>query len=467
MTTTGLAQEAGGDGQQAVIADRYARLQRRYDIEVRLAESLGAGCDFAELFTAISALTDRHLWLFDPAGMPVMCSGVVSERETPDIRSLCAEFVDPGDSVRLGIARTRTGVARRCLLTPVHDPESREVTDWLVLAEGARQFGGYDRWLLDRGRTYLARHRSLHSAIRRSAAELRRGLVERLLRRTEVDRGPVDYAARIGIQAESTCVVVAMDDSVLANGIGDIEALIVELGRLIDGQIFGARTVRGPALIVDAGVSERVDDSRLIEDVCRALSATLPCDGVQCGVSGAVSVATISDGYEEALEVVACLDRFTAEHTRVLSVRDLGPARILVANGNIAAIRRYVEHVFGPLWTEKSDGDMETLMSTLAQFSRDGHNVRRTAVALSVHENTVRQRLARVRKQTGLDVLNDPFAQLSVHTALAIVALRNRAHPLWDPRARGLPRLDRLPRDVGLVHRGARDRRRDDSGDVG
>lgn len=466
MATTGLPHDA--DGNLSVsLADRYARLQRRYDIEIRLADSLGSGCDFAELFAAISALTDRHLWLFDPAGQPVMCSAAAPEGETPDIRSLCTEFADSGEEVRLGIARARTGVARRCLLTPVHDAESGEITDWLMLAEGARQFGGYDRCLLDRGRTYLARHRSLHRAIRRSASELRRGLVERLLRRTEVDRGPVDYATRIGIRAESTCVVIAMDDSVRSTGLGDLDALIAELGQLVDGQIFGARTARGPALIVDAGVSERVDDSRLIEDVCRALSVTLPAEGIQCGVSGAVSVAAISDGYDEALEVVACLDRFTAEHTRILSVRDLGPARILVANGNIAAIRRYVEHVFGPLWTEKSDSDMETLMTTLAQFSRDGHNVRRTAAALSVHENTVRQRLARVRKQTGLDVLNDPFAQLSVHTALAIVALRNRAHPLWDPRARGLPRLDRSPRDVGPGDRYTRGRGAQDRGDVG
>nr|WP_158097793.1 PucR family transcriptional regulator [Gordonia lacunae] len=452
MTTTGPAHGADRDTQVS-LADRYARLQRRYDIEVRLAESLGSGCDFAELFAAISALTDRALWLFDPAGQPVMCSVELPQCETPDIRALCAEFADRTAPVRLGIARTRAGVARRCLLTPVHDAESGEITDWLMLAEGARNIGGYDRCLLDRGRTYLARHRTLHRAIRRSAAEIQRGLVERLLRRSGVDRDPVDHATRIGIRAESTCIVVAMDDSVLSAGFGDIDALIAELGRLVDGQIFGARTARGPALIVDAGVSERVDDSRLIEDVCRALSATLPPDGVQCGVSGVVSAAAISDGYEEALEVVACLDRFTAEHTRILSVRDLGPARILVANGNIAAIRRYVEHVFGPLWTEKSDSDMETLMTTLAQFSRDGHNVRRTAAALSVHENTVRQRLARVRKQTGLDVLNDPFAQLSVHTALAIIALRNRAHPLWDPRARGLLRLDRLRHDVESVDR--------------
>nr|WP_223204810.1 PucR family transcriptional regulator [Gordonia jinghuaiqii] len=263
-------------------------------------------------------------------------------------------------------------------------------------------------------------------------------LVERLLQRGENDERMAAYARRVGIGPGSTCVVVAMDDSACPGGVGDIEALSTALQNSTGGAVLGARTVRGPALIVDAGVAERIGDARLIEEICTVLSTALPDQRVQCGVSGAVGVDGIADGYAEALEIVACLDRFTAEHTRVLSVRDLGPARILVANGNIAAIRRYVEHTLGPLWTDHADSDMENLMATLAQFSRVGHSVRRTAISMSVHENTVRQRLAKVRKLTGLDMLNDPFAQLSVHTALAIIALRDRVHPLWDPRARDL-----------------------------
>lgn len=449
---------AGGPGEGTLgvngsaLADRYARLQRQHEMEVRLAESLGSGCDYAEFFRALAALTDLPLWLFDPAGRLVLSSADARQCEAPDVQSLWAEFADQDQEVYLGIARTPGGVARRCLLTPVRELRTSRPTDWLMMTEGMRHLGGYDRYLIDRGGVYLARHRSLHHAVRRAASDRTQGLVEKLLRRTGRGRDSADHAGEIGIDAASTCVVVAMDDSGLSTGIGEIDTLISTLGKVLDTRIFGARTPRGPALIIDAGVSERMDDSRLIEDVCRALSISLPRSGVQCGVSSAVGTAAISDGYEEALEVVACLERFTAEHTRVLSVRDLGPARILVANGNIAAIRRYVEHTFGPLWTEQADGDMDTLMSTLAQFSRDGHNVRRTAVALSVHENTVRQRLARVRRLTGLDVLNDSFAQLSVHTALAIVALRNRAHPLWDPRARALqqPRGSRdNTRDVG------------------
>lgn len=443
------ADDRGSRRDSPQLAERYTSLLRQHEIEVRLADRLGSGCEFPAMFASIVALSDLPIWLFDAAGLVVLQSG--ENQESLDISSLCAELGSREQKCRMAIARTASGVARRCLVAPVLGAETDDMLGWLVMGAGVRNFGGLDYCLLDRGRIYLARHHKLHQAMQRSVADLTRGLVERLLRHGEQDGSPAEYALQIGIEADSTCVIVAIDDSALPGGIEDIDALIASLQELVAGRVFGARTLRGPALIIDAGVAERIDDSRMIEAVCRALSASLPDSGVQCGVSSAVGIDSITDGYDEALEIVACLERFTADHTRILSVRDLGPARILVANGNIAAIRRYVEHTLGPLWSDHADNGMETLLATLAQFSRVGHNVRRTAAVMSVHENTVRQRLARVRKLTGLDMLNDPFAQLSVHTALAIIALRNRAHPLWDPRARALQRSSRFRHEGGEI----------------
>ena len=53
--------------------------------------------------------------------------------------------------------------------------------------------------------------------------------------------------------------------------------------------------------------------------------------------------------------------------------------------------------------------------------------MRRTATRLSVHENTVRLRLSRVHALTGLDVTGDATHQLSIHTALLVLRLRD--HP--------------------------------------
>lgn len=417
------------------LVDRYALLLAQHEIEVRLADRLGSGCEFPELFAAVAESSDLPMWVFDTRGPVVLRSGD-KELDEPDIASICADARSGQLGNRFIIAHAPNGVARRYLVRRLEGPSAEDSIGWLVMGEIGRTFRKLDHFLVDRGAVYLARHCILHQAMRRSIADLTQGCVERLLRRGEHGESTVEGARRIGIAPDSTCIVIAIDDSALSRGVGDIDSLISSLSDSIVGQVFGARTPRGPVLIVDLGAAERIEDSRLIEEVCRGLSSALPDSGVQCGVSSAIGVEAITDGYDEALEVVACLERFTADHTRVVSVRDLGPARILVANGNIAAIRRYVEHTLGPLWSEHADSDMETLMTTLAQFSRVGHSIRRTAAAMSVHENTVRQRLARVRRLTGLDMLNDPFAQLSVHTALAIIALRNRAHPLLDPRAR-------------------------------
>jgi sugar diacid utilization regulator len=433
-TTLNTAKNHRPDSYEQLV-DRYALLLGQHEIEVRLADRLGSGCEFPEMFTAIAESSDLPMWVFDTRGPMVLQSGG-RELDQPDIASICADARAGQRGSSFMIAHAPNGVARRYLVKRMEGESADDFIGWLVMGEIGRSFRKLDHFLVDRGAVYLARHWTLHQAMKRSIADLTRGFVERLLRRGEHGKSTVEDARRIGIAADSTCIVIAIDDSALSRGVGDIDSLIASLSKLIAGQVFGARTPRGPVLIVDLGAAERIEDSRLIEEVCRGLSSALPDSGVQCGVSSAVGVDAITEGYDEALEVVSCLERFTADHTRVLSVRDLGPARILVANGNIAAIRRYVEHTLGPLWSEHADSDMETLMTTLAQFSRVGHSIRRTAAAMSVHENTVRQRLARVRRLTGLDMLNDPFAQLSVHTALAIIALRNRAHPLWDPRAR-------------------------------
>ncbi len=430
-------------GESDRLTGQFQRLSRRHDIEMHLADRLGAGCDYPGMFASIAALSDLPLWLLDAHGQRVLSPSSSFDRlDTTMMRDELREH--SSDRVHHMVLGTQSGVVRRCLVKAILDASDTKSTGWLVMGEvGTRRLGVHDQYLLERGSVYLTRHQSLHRAMHRSATEFSRVVVEQLLQRPHDANKLPDYVRQVGLALDSRCVVVALDDSA-AERVQDLESLISSVENAIGGRVLGARTVRGLALIVDASLADRMDDSRFIEDVCRALTVALPDVGIQCGVSSSVTVDGLADGYEEALEIIACLERFSADHTRILSVRDLGPARILVANGNIAAIRRYVEHTFGPLWTDGADADMQTLMSTLAHFSRAGHNVRRTAAQMLLHENTIRQRLARVQKLIGLDMLTDPFAQLSVHTALSIIALRNRAHPLWDPRARGSEGLSRL-----------------------
>lgn len=74
-----------------------------------------------------------------------------------------------------------------------------------------------------------------------------------------------------------------------------------------------------------------------------------------------------------------------------------------------------------------ADGDAGAPLQRSARFSfACAGSVRQTAHALDVHENTVRYRLARMEKLTGLDIANDSDTQLRMQLALAVLRLQGR-----------------------------------------
>lgn len=144
------------------------------------------------------------------------------------------------------------------------------------------------------------------------------------------------------------------------------------------------------------------------------------------GISSVCTAATLARGYREAREVVLCIDRFAQlPNHRVLAVDDLGPARLFLANSDVAAVRSYVDDVLGPLLAGTT-GTADLLL-TLQHYFDQGRSVRATAALLNLHENTIRLRLGRVHTITGLDVAADANDQLSVQTALLLLRLRGDA----------------------------------------
>jgi PucR C-terminal helix-turn-helix domain len=53
-------------------------------------------------------------------------------------------------------------------------------------------------------------------------------------------------------------------------------------------------------------------------------------------------------------------------------------------------------------------------------------SIRRCALRLHVHENTIRYRLSRVEELTGLAVTHDPDAQLGARLSLLVLMLQGR-----------------------------------------
>jgi len=150
-------------------------------------------------------------------------------------------------------------------------------------------------------------------------------------------------------------------------------------------------------------------------------------------VSSVYEPDSFARAYREAREVVRCIDRFTdGTGHRVLAVDDLGPARLFLANGEVSAIRHFIDDMLGPLLDD--DVASAELIRTLAVWFEENRGMRRTATRLGVHENTVRLRLSRVHTLTGLDVTGDATHQLSIHTALLVLRLRD--HPALHAESR-------------------------------
>ena len=63
------------------------------------------------------------------------------------------------------------------------------------------------------------------------------------------------------------------------------------------------------------------------------------------------------------------------------------------------------------------------LVATLEQYLRDRRSIATTARALYIHPNTLRQRLDRIEKLSGLDLANEDL--LSLELAVKLVRLRS------------------------------------------
>jgi len=123
--------------------------------------------------------------------------------------------------------------------------------------------------------------------------------------------------------------------------------------------------------------------------------------------------------YQEARELIASLKVLGS--TDVLAASDLGAARLFLANTEPAELERFARETLGRLLDEDVQPE---LLPTLACFFECGRSVRRAAIELDVHENTIRYRLAAVEKAIGLDVIGDADAQLTAQIALLVLKFR-------------------------------------------
>lgn len=124
--------------------------------------------------------------------------------------------------------------------------------------------------------------------------------------------------------------------------------------------------------------------------------------------------------YRECRQAMRCIQRFRHSGLpRASRVSEFGAALPFMASVDVSDARDYARTQLHGL--EGSAGE-DDLITTLRVFV-DSLNVRRCARVLGVHENTVRYRLARIEKLTGLNLLNDATGQLRAELAVSAMRL--------------------------------------------
>ena len=114
---------------------------------------------------------------------------------------------------------------------------------------------------------------------------------------------------------------------------------------------------------------------------------------------------------------------------RVVLATDLGVVRLVVSGGGDDC-RRFAEDLLGPLLRYDRDTQSD-LVSTLRRFLECGGQIRATARALDVHENTVRYRLTRIAEVSDVDP-GDLRTLLDARFALQVLDLLGNESPPTD-----------------------------------
>lgn len=196
--------------------------------------------------------------------------------------------------------------------------------------------------------------------------------------------------------------------------------------------------LRATLTTVDEGTVALIELPEASEAAVRAARAELERVVVELapdGVAGAISTpCTRAVDYAPAYRQARHLSRSlltlrSSKSSRIEASTEVGAAVLLLADTDKRDAERFVLDTFGALLegTSAASGEGgDSLLLTLNTFFDCSRSVRNSAVKLGVHENTIRNRLARIAEITGLDIAGNATDQLSAQAALLVMRLQGR-----------------------------------------
>lgn len=414
-------------------------LRRSAAVEDRLTKLVLEGANLREIAAVVCDLTGKPCSIHDGAGRriaaasPPEASDVVPSLLDAEHRDVPAvqEALEALGSTRAAVVGplAHIGLSHRFLVAPVRARNDR----WghLVVMEYGRRFAVLDTIVAGRAATIIA----LELASERRAAAAQGEALEAL--GSDLLRGGFNEAALerraefLGVDLNTPHVLCLL----AATGPGREESQTAR------GVAAAFRAAAPGATLLTTAVAEGIvailelpDElsqraaiggvKELLVDVCRRLS---PAGHLAAGISSICRrPGDYARAYTEAQQVLGVVDAFAREgQPPVLSSDDLGVGRFFLAAADREDARRFAVDLLAGL-LEGEDGRGADLLLTLRAFFEGSRSVRRSALRLGVHENTIRYRLARIEETTGLDLSGNADDQLAAQLALLVLELDGR-----------------------------------------
>lgn len=409
------------------MARQNLALRKVAAVDDRFTNLVVSGGSLPEVAAAVTELTDKPCAVFDAEMRCLAAAGEGCPAE-PGARHPLAEpevaaaiaAVEPQSPSVIGPFR-HLGLTERMLVCPVTVRDSRIAT--MVMFEGSGSLRGGDALIGRRVASIVALE--INSERRAVAAEwnARSALAGQLLRGSHDVASVQRRANYLGIRLEQphvVCLFGACGDEEL--GLPEPETISRALaGRAPDLTILTSGAVEGIALIAEVPeaptVREGIELLRgMVAEVCVELA---PDRRLVAGLSSSCrGVKDFLRGYDQARQVFKCMP-LTSE--TALSADDLGPGRLFLASASTEEALRYADDALGALTDPDAPPE---LLETLVAYFEEARSIRRSAVRLDVHENTVRHRLTRIEEATGLEVSVESEDQLTAQIALLVLHLR-------------------------------------------
>jgi sugar diacid utilization regulator len=422
----------------ATIAHSNQLLRQAAAIDDRLTSLVLDGGDLQEIATAVAELTGKPTAIHDAqhrrlaaAAPPGSDQDVLPRLLDPEhcAHPSVAEALEPLKGTRGGVIGPlpASGLPQRFLVAPVTMRD--EECGRLVILEYGSRFRALDLHVARRAATNVALELA---AERRAAAaewDARASLAADLIRGTRDDASLERRAHYLGVDLTAPRVLCLVTcDASAEQGVPPAEEISSALARCADGAgTLAAGVAEGVVALLDLDLDQSTLDATAAARgaVERALDALGALGGSVLSAAISTRCAQATDyvrAYAEARQVMSCLRSLArSPGAHVLTADDLGPGRLLLGSSNRADARRFSQDALGALLAD--DEGARDLLRTLQVFFDAGRSVRRSALALGVHENTIRYRLARIEDATALAVATSSDDQLSAQLALLVLRL--------------------------------------------